>query len=677
MSPRRWIEWLIPPPVLQAGGSAARRANVAVGVLLFVLVTSVLVSATRLALGFDAPIALPTIGAVVALMAMFRISGNLELLAHGLGALLSIATVILVALAGGVGAPPMYALAIIPLLIVFIGGLKPGAVWLTFCCLAQIAFKLIAVFQVELPVRAQPERALPTLGGLLMSVGVFVLAYAYERARAADERARDEKANELAALLRAFPDIVLRLDRSGRVLDAHSEHVERLHPDPHTMLLADLFEERATVEAAVERAVVEPVELEVSAARSTWNLRLEPFGGGLLAVARDVTGARQMEAALVEAQLHASLERADRMSSIGILAAGMAHEVNNPLAYLAGNLSFLAERLAADAEGTAALNDAQTAVERIRRIVADLKLHARSEEPDEREEAVRLAEVVSAAVNLARNELLHRAHVEVDEEDAPLVLGNERRLVQVILNVLVNAAQAIPPGNASDNLVAIRIGTDRDGCALVRVRDTGPGIPAEILDKVTQPFFTTKPPGVGTGLGLSVCAGIVQGLGGTLSLASPEGGGAEVTIRLPPAPPNVVLRAPERSEVRVEPKPGRILVVDDEPLVRRALRRLLRRHDVVEAASGASALEVLAEDDAFDAILCDVMMPDVTGIELYQQIREQHPELGTRLVFMTGGAFDARVGDLLEAVVGDATVVQKPFQSDQLRRVLADLLGAA
>lgn len=668
------IDRLLPPELRRGLHSEARRARVAVGVLVFVAIASVVLGLVRVGRGYDAPLVLPTLLGIGALLWAFRRTKSIALLAHGVGLVLTLPTVGLVLLAGSVPSPAYFALGVIPLIVVFVGGVRAGLAWLSVAVASQVLAATLNAWHIEL-VTPVPGRTLPVLGGVALTAGTFVVGLAYERARARDEAEHEARREELRELLRAFPDLVVRLSTRGEILEVYTQPERSpLPPEPVGEQLTECFEERAELTEAL--ATSGRVELELSHEDTTWNVRIEPFGRERLAFARDVTDEQEMEAKLVEARLHASLERADRMSSIGILAAGMAHEVNNPLAYLSGNLTYLSERLESDEEASSALRDAETAVERIRRIVADLKLHAR-DDSDESEEAVNLRDVVEAALNLARNELAHRAEVVVTHDDPPMVLGSERRLVQVLLNVLVNAAQALPPGAASEHRVAVKTGADFDGRAFLCVSDTGPGIPQEIIDKVTQPFFTTKPPGVGTGLGLSVCVGIVRQLGGSFLIESPPGQGAKITITLPAAPQQVAAKSAEMTAVRIEPRPGRILIIDDEPLVRRALRRLLREHDVVEAPSGSAGLEILADDERFDVILCDVMMPDVTGIDLYERLRDERPELGERLVFMTGGAFDGQVGDLMRAVVGETPVVQKPFQSEQLRRVLAERLGTA
>lgn len=683
----RAIDFFIPPALRRGTSADGRRARVAVGVLLAAVVATLVLGGARMLRSEPTPLMLPVLGGLLALLALSRRTGNVRILGHGVCLVVAAAVTGLTLLAGGVGTVAMSAYALLPLLGTFLGGPRTGLLWTLLSCAAVIVFKVMDVQEIPWPIEAHPERAFPALGTVLFTCGVFALAVAYDFARGRDERMRELREAELAALLSAFPDLVVRLSSNGVCEEIHEGGgASPVSAEAQGRPFAGFFVEEDDVRAAVESGTSVKTELEahtVDPAR-TWNLRLAPFEGGVLALARDITEARETEAQLAEARIRTTLERADRMSSIGLLAAGMAHEVNNPLTYLSANLSF-AQQVIERRDGTEtrgddgaivdALTDAQDAVERIRRIVADLKLYARPEDELEAErEACRPEDIVSAALKLARHELQHRATVEVSHADPPPVFGSEARLVQVLLNLLVNAAQAIPPGAASEHRVEVSTGRGEDGCAWIRVRDTGPGIPEAILLRVKEPFFTTKALGVGTGLGLSVCDGIIAQLGGRLEIESVVGEGTSITIRLAAA--ERVAAAPAR---RVDPvsegMPGRILVVDDEPLVRRALRRLLRKHEVVEAESGAEALEILSKDLGFDAILSDVMMPDVTGVDLYKEVCERFPSFRERFVFMTGGAFDVHVRELFAEV--SLPVVSKPFRSAEVHGTLAPLIAHA
>lgn len=229
------------------------------------------------------------------------------------------------------------------------------------------------------------------------------------------------------------------------------------------------------------------------------------------------------------AEHETELERADRLASLGQLAASVAHELSNPLTYLQTNLELMEEQQPLTAEASASLQDALEATGRIRVIVRDLKDYSRF---DDELAPVALERVVRAGLRIAGGEL-KRLSVRPLLAACPLVLANEVRLGQVLVNLLVNASQA----GAKE--IAVCTLTDVGGNAVLAVRDTGQGIPPDLLRRVKDPFFTTKPAGVGTGLGLAVCDRLVRQLGGVMTIESTVGVGTTVTIVLPPAPAEV------------------------------------------------------------------------------------------------------------------------------------------
>jgi CheY-like chemotaxis protein len=252
---------------------------------------------------------------------------------------------------------------------------------------------------------------------------------------------------------------------------------------------------------------------------------------------------------------------------------------------------------------------------------------------------VDVARVLDGAINMAFNEIRHRAQLERSYAGVPLVHGNERRLGQVFLNLLVNAAHAIEVGRFESNRIRVSI-SSAGRRVLVRVADSGRGIATEHLDRIFDPFFTTKAVGEGTGLGLSICHAIVTGMGGDISVTSQPGQDTVFTLSLPAAqeeqPPTPT---PEKLPATWGRRP-RLLLVDDEPALLRSLRRQLAGlADVVTIGSGREALELLLRDSSFDLVLCDLMMPDMTGMDLHQRLTQERPDLIERIVWMTGGAF--------------------------------------
>ncbi|RKH45652.1 PAS domain S-box protein [Corallococcus sp. AB050B] len=394
----------------------------------------------------------------------------------------------------------------------------------------------------------------------------------------------------------------------------------------------------------------------------------------VVSIARDVTEQRQLQARLT---------LADRLASVGTLAAGIAHEINNPLAFVVSNLGFLSDEFRRHlspgvrgvrppdvVEWQEVLGEACEGAERVRQIVRQLKTFSRPDE--ERMTPVDVHAVLDSVVMMAANEIRHRARLRRDYGDVPQVMANEGRLCQVFLNLVVNAAQAIPEGSAHGHEVVL-ITRVSGGQVVVEVRDTGSGIAPEVMGRIFDPFFTTKPVGVGTGLGLSICHGIITGMGGDIQVESTVGQGSTFRVVLPAPQPDPAVRAPDAPEPAAPVVPrGRVLVVDDEPAVGRVLQRLLRGHDVEVATSGRQALERMSRAPGFDAVLCDVMMPDLAGRDVYEAVRREYPGLERRFVFVSGGAFTAGAREFLERIPNP--LLEKPFDEARVRGAVEELV---
>jgi PAS domain S-box-containing protein len=383
-----------------------------------------------------------------------------------------------------------------------------------------------------------------------------------------------------------------------------------------------------------------------------------------LVVARDVTD---------RAQMLAKLQQSDRMVSVGTLAAGVAHEINNPLAYILANVSFALERIEGRSdlgEIAECLAEAREGAERVRDIVRDLKTVSRQDDGERLPIDVR--KIVQSAVRMARGEMRQRAQVVLQLDEVPAVYANESRLAQVVLNLLVNAAQAIPEGDAERNVIRVSTRAE-EGRVLLSVSDTGTGIAPDVLPRIFEPFFTTKPLGVGTGLGLAICHGIVRALGGEIDVKSAPLQGSTFTVSLPALPPEV----DSQSRISLLPPPSvaryRVLVVDDEPAIARALQRIVgQRHTVDVAVGGLAALDALDADAVRDVVFCDLMMPDMTGMDLHERIASRWPHLTERVVFMTAGAFTPRARDFLDRVPNAR--IAKPFRARAVLEVI-DRIG--
>lgn len=506
------------------------------------------------------------------------------------------------------------------------------------------------------------------------------------------EELRHQTEREFRSLLDALPEGgVVHID--GKIAFANKTIATLTRrSDPASVIgkaFVDLFspEDRILVEAHV-RGTIEGQRMsaqELRLLRHDGGMALVEmtsavvhFDGrlGVFSVARDVTERKEL-------QEH--IATSDRLVSMGVLAAGVAHEINNPLTALVSSLEFLDEEIEAlvatrGAEAAPASSEdlhdllltSKEATYRIRDIVRDLRLFTRPNE--HRRTLVDLRETLDSTARLARVEIRHRARLVKDFKPVPLVFGNEARLGQVFLNLVMNAAHAIAEGDVERNEITLATDTDERGYAVIEVRDTGRGIPASVLPHIFEPFFTTKPVGVGTGLGLSISRRIIQSKGGQLEAISEEGSGATFRVTLPPAP-EARLQAQVVETERSEPaKRGRLLVVDDDVAVRRALIRILGdAHEVLTVSSGAEAIELVVEGERFDVVLCDLMMPRVTGDQCWERVNEISPEQAARFVFMTGGAFTPSARGFLEKT--QLPLLEKPFDLVLLRSVVNDLLA--
>jgi PAS domain S-box-containing protein len=507
------------------------------------------------------------------------------------------------------------------------------------------------------------------------------------RREAERERLRNEA--RFRELIDSAPEPI-GIVREGRFVYVNRAYVTALgYPDAESLcqvpLSAMLGGEEAAIREGRERATIErgvrqppqvyrvrrydgtTVHLEVS------SVYLEYEGKpAVLSIGRDVTERKVLERRLAQA---------DRLAALGTLAAGVAHEINNPLAYVMLNLEWVARKLpgvrsdVASLEGlTAMLSEARQGVERVSTIVRELRSFSRID--GEMRAPVDLGAVVESALKIAGHEIRPRARVVASCEPVRPVMASESRLEQVVVNLLLNAAQAMPNENVERNEIRVSVRPDGDGHAVLEVTDNGPGVPADVLPRIFDPFFTTKPVGLGTGLGLSICHGIVMSLGGRIAVYSEPGEGATFRVRLPTVEPRgedgpVSTSAPSS---QAGPR-ARILVVDDELPIANTLRELLAPdHEVVAATSGAEALAALAGGE-FDVVFCDLVMPSMSGIDLYQRICAERPSLASRVVFMTGGAFTERNADFLSSV--ENLRVEKPFSLGVVESIVRDLMGAA
>jgi CheY-like chemotaxis protein len=256
----------------------------------------------------------------------------------------------------------------------------------------------------------------------------------------------------------------------------------------------------------------------------------------------------------------------------------------------------------------------------------------------------------------------------------PQVDANESRLGQVFLNLIINAAHAIPAGNYDANEIRISTALDLHGRVVVDIGDTGTGIPPEIRPRLFTPFFSTKPIGVGTGLGLAISHRIITQFGGTISFDTEVGKGTTFHITLPvsggPALPQHTQKMWTRSPAA---RRGSVLVVDDEESLAQALRRFLSvEHSVTAVYRARDALDLLELGTRYDVILCDLMMPQITGMELHAEVARLDPVQASRFVFLTGGAFTPSAREFLIATTNRR--IEKPFDLKEVRRLVNELI---
>lgn len=371
----------------------------------------------------------------------------------------------------------------------------------------------------------------------------------------------------------------------------------------------------------------------------------------------------------------AKLMHASQLATIGQLAAGVAHEINNPANYVGMSLELMMDKLA-ELDTLVSDGQAKTLIAEVRRlgedciegneriaaITRDLRTYGRLE--DDEVAIVDIVDVARAAVRMATNEVRHVADLVTELDDVPPVRGGALKLGQVITNLLINAGHAVVERRSSTRGEVKLSVREQDGDVVIVVRDTGVGIPPALRDKVLDPFFTTKPRDRGTGLGLSLCAEIVRQHGGTIEIDSTEGRGTSVEVRLPGV--NAHPQPSATSEHATATNGGlRVLIIDDEPVIRHVYECVLSRfHDVVAANGGAAAVELIGRDPAFDVVICDLMMPDVDGLGVYERVRQDAPELAPRMLFLTGGAITERTRSFAASM--SDRILHKPVKPNDL-----------
>lgn len=497
------------------------------------------------------------------------------------------------------------------------------------------------------------------------------------------------------ALLDNAPLVIFRLDPKTAELRFLNRYAERLLGIP-TREALETPNFLRDVHADPEGATAFQVALErarLAAPSPPHEARLRRRGGDAVAVRGtiypvldDVGRVVSVEGVLADVSAEqaalARLVQTDRLSTLGTLAAAVAHEINNPAAFMLLGLDMLAKNLGDSSDGVrTTIEELRDSMKRIVDIARDLRLFAGAPGADEATVAiVDVNRTLESALSLTRGKLIERAEIVRELGEVPPVLMADGRLAQVLVNLLVNAAQAVPKPQAGrpPGEHAVTIKTDTDGHNVqIEVRDSGCGIPQDILSRIWQPFFTTKGPDVGTGLGLAISKSIIERAGGTIFAESPPEGsdrGSRFVIRLPAAGSDVATSQATTTPLpRAPARRGRVLVVEDEIALARALtEQLSQLHDVTVAKNGLEAIERLDEAD-YGAILCDLRMPGMSGEELYETIERRDTELARRFVFMTGVGFGAEVERFLAG--SGRPVLEKPFRLEDALAQIAKVIA--
>ncbi len=400
--------------------------------------------------------------------------------------------------------------------------------------------------------------------------------------------------------------------------------------------------------------------IEVRAATRTFTLtahQLTEAGPGVVAlVFDDLTEKRRLQDQLVQSE---------KMSAIGQLLAGVAHDLNNPLASVVGFADYLNEFAGVPKPLEEPLAVIQQEAERAATIVKNLLTFARRQEGERI--VTRVRPIINRTLALLRSQFmtLRIDTAVVVEPDLPEVEVDPNQLQQVFVNLLNNAAQAIA-ATGEPGHITVTVRRWLDGLAVV-IADDGPGITAEVRERIFDPFFTTKPEGEGTGLGLSISQGIVRELGGRITLESSPGHGTTFTVELPAA--RRAERQAPRQSARAPARPMTVLVVDDEPHILHYMRATLESwgHTVRLAADGAEALDIMAAE-SFDLVLSDLRMPRLGGRELYTAVQERDPSAAERIVFATGDTIRGDALTFLESL--NRPYLHKPFKLAELRQMI-------
>lgn len=535
-----------------------------------------------------------------------------------------------------------------------------------------------------LPVLIKTSPMRDSTGGC---AGMIAMITDWTRQRQVEEALR-KSAAEYRQIVESTTDGIIKVDTDAIIEFVNVRDAEMLGYQPHELIGTSLFLLIAPSEQlAVTRSLAARAEGKVASFDTMYvhkdgsevfvniagSALRDEYGQltGTLGVVRNVTEQKKLRA-----QLMAS----DRMASLGTLAAGVAHEINNPLAAILANLDYIQaglRELAANAAPSTnieigsewlrehieqPLADVSEAAQRVQVIVRDMKTSSRSSD-DDPPVVVKVIDVLESSIRMSRTAVQDRARLVTRFADLPSVHANEARLGQVFINLIVNAAHSIPVGQTDQHEICVSA-RHAGAWIIVEVTDTGSGIAPENIDRIFDPFFTTKPVGVGTGLGLAICQRIVADMGGTLTVKSVLGAGSTFSVAIP-----AVIES-TRDAAMATPRVGsagarRVLVVDGDTLVAPDVRRALSAADTVIACTNAWAALALVLEEDFDLILCELMMPDMTGMDLHGELLIVAPEQARKIIFMTGTTLTQAAQNFLDDQ--GMTQITKPCSAETLR----------
>lgn len=515
-----------------------------------------------------------------------------------------------------------------------------------------------------------PDRPVTPGNRALLDAYLSATALALESLR--HEAAHEEARRSWERMVDAVPYALCLVDAGGRARRANRAFADLVHA-PTTAIAGRPW--LALVPPAWGEGLAEALaapgsglEVPLRAGTRTFAASAYPIGpvpGDAVLVFDDQTDRRRLQDQLIQSE---------KMSAIGQLIAGIAHDLNNPLASVIGFADFLLEGRDVPPPLVEPIRVIQQEAERAANIVRNLLSFARKQ--DHQRRPTELAPLLNATLALLRTQMgSRRIEVLLDlEAELPAIDADAGQIQQVFVNLINNAAYAIESAGRAGRVV-VRARPWRDGVA-VEVSDDGPGMPPAVAAQVFEPFFTTKPEGQGTGLGLSICQGIVKEHGGRITLSTALGHGAAFTVELPQSSRPAPRPALEPVPATTATPPLRILVIDDEPHILHYMRATLESwgHGVQVAGDGQAGLELAAAGD-FDLILSDLRMPRLTGREFFDALRERNPKAAARVVFSTG---DTVHGDTTAFLEGQAhPFLHKPFSLAELRALLARTAPAA